>query len=122
MRYSGLEDHRFGPISVKELPQLSVGVTLLQNFEDGSDAYDWTLGKHGIRISFKKEGRRYGATFLPEVPTEQGWDQKNTLVHLVSKAGYSYDLLSDDEIELVRYEGIKSRADYAEYKEFIKRL
>lgn len=119
---SALEDHRFGAIQLKELPLLTVSVTLLQNFKDAEDAYDWTLGKHGIRISFKHGGISYGATFLPEVAIEQNWNKEETLRHLVYKAGYNFDSINVKDIKLVKYEGIKSVINYTDYKIFMNSL
>lgn len=47
-------------------------VSLLLNFEDGSDYLDWSVGVHGIRIEFSLEnGSKRNATYLPEVAAEQ---------------------------------------------------
>jgi len=48
---------------MEEIKDLNVAVSLLVKFEDGKDAYDWEVGKHGIIINW--DG--YNATFLPEV-------------------------------------------------------
>jgi AMMECR1 domain-containing protein len=58
---------------------LSVYVSLLTNFEEGKDAYDWEVGKHGISIKANHKGNYYSATYLPEVAPEQGWNKKQTL-------------------------------------------
>ena len=67
---SALQDRRFSPISLNELPLLKVGISLLTDFEEIQDKYDWEIGKHGLWI--EHQGR--SATFLPEVALEQGWD------------------------------------------------
>lgn len=41
-------------------------------------------------IDFDVDDESYGATFLPEVAEEEGWDQLTTLKYLVHKAGYFY--------------------------------
>jgi uncharacterized protein (TIGR00296 family) len=62
------QDHRFTPMTAADInPNLSVYVSLLTNFEEGKDAYDWEVGKHGISIKASHEGRYYSATYLPEV-------------------------------------------------------
>jgi len=44
---------------------------LLVSFEDGKDAYDWEINKHGIIIDFKdSKNYEYNATYLPEVAGE----------------------------------------------------
>jgi AMMECR1 domain-containing protein len=64
---SAFQDTRFDPIRKAELPKLNVAVSLLINFEEGKDALDWEVGKHGIIIDFEVDGRDYNGTFLPEV-------------------------------------------------------
>jgi uncharacterized protein (TIGR00296 family) len=47
---AGMKDHRFSPISARELPQLSCAVSLLHSFEDCATPTDWEVGVHGIRL------------------------------------------------------------------------
>ena len=47
---SALRDRRFNPIALSELPALRVSVSLLVNYEECQNVYDWTLGIHGILI------------------------------------------------------------------------
>ena len=86
---SAFEDTRFTPISASEVPRLSVSVTLLTDFERCANPMDWDLGTHGLRIAFTYHGKRYGATYLPDVPKEQGWSKAETLVSLMRKAGWN---------------------------------
>ncbi|KAK4231958.1 AMMECR1 domain-containing protein [Podospora fimiseda] len=115
---SALQDMRFNPITLKELPTLSVAVTLLTDFEDASDAMDWELGKHGIRISFYYHGKKYGSTYLPDVAVEQGWDKEETITSLMRKAGWmgKKDKWTEVELKVVRYQGRKEKLEYEEYK------
>jgi uncharacterized protein (TIGR00296 family) len=115
---SALHDTRFSPISEREFPSLQVAVTLLTNFEEADDEMDWELGTHGIKISFVHHGRRYGATYLPDVAVEQGWTKEETLVSLMRKAGWVGNKAKWREVPLkvVRYQGKKLSCDYEEYK------
>ncbi|KAI2631215.1 AMMECR1 domain-containing protein [Xylaria nigripes] len=116
---SAIDDRRFEPISKEEISSLEVCVTLLVNFEDCNDAMDWVLGTHGIRISFVDRGRRYGATYLPDVAPEQGWTKEETLVSLMRKAGWTgrKDKWQDvDHLTVVRYQGKKESVRYLDYK------
>ncbi|KAK3391429.1 AMMECR1 domain-containing protein [Sordaria brevicollis] len=116
---SALQDTRFPPISRAELnPSLQVAVTLLTDFEPAADAMDWELGRHGLRISFVYRGRRYGATYLPDVAPEQGWTKEETVLSLMRKAGWLGDKSRWREVELrvVRYQGKKEKLMYEEYK------
>ena len=63
---AAFKDSRFPPIQKKELPHLSVDVSLLSHFEDIQNPLDWEVGKHGIEIEFTDEkGRLYRGTYLP---------------------------------------------------------
>lgn len=115
---SSLQDSRFDPISKDEFEKLSVAVSLLVNFENGNNVYDWEIGKHGIEIFYKN----YSGTFLPEVAAEQGWDKKTTLEYLLRKSGCktSLDKIEKD-IKLVRYQSYKTKINWSDYNEYINK-
>ena len=117
---SALHDTRFDPISMSELPKLEVAVTLLTDFERCTDPLDWELGVHGIKISFYERHRRYSATYLPDVASEQGWTKEETLDSLVRKAGWTgrRGWKEINELEVVRYQGRKESVEYEEYRDF----
>ena len=115
---AALEDDRFPPISESEVKNLNCGISLLVNFEEAKDCYDWEIGKHGIRIKFD----HYGATYLPEVPVEHHMDKKTTLENLIEKAGYYGDLEEvEKKIKLTRYQSVKIFMSYEEYLNFKKK-
>ncbi|KAG6357989.1 hypothetical protein INS49_013872 [Diaporthe citri] len=119
---AALHDSRFSRVSARELPSLQVAVTLLTDFEDADDVLDWELGTHGIRISFQWDGRRHGATYLPDVATEQGWTKEQTLVSLMRKAGWEgrrdrwREVADAGAMKVVRYRGDKEQVVYDEFK------
>ncbi|KAF1987600.1 hypothetical protein K402DRAFT_330232 [Aulographum hederae CBS 113979] len=118
---SALDDHRFSPISARELQTLECAVTLLTDFETAPSPMSWEIGKHGLRISFNYHGRRYGATYLPDVAREQGWTKEETLVSLMRKAGWSgrkeeWSKVAD--LNVVRYQGLKVDVDYKEWRDW----
>ncbi|KAK0256822.1 hypothetical protein LTS02_010492 [Friedmanniomyces endolithicus] len=122
---SAFEDVRFSPIPASLLPSLSAHITLLTNFSQPTkDPLDWTLGTHGIRISFSVHGRRYGATYLPDVAQEQGWSKEETLVSLMRKGGWSgsssrwLSTWREGKGELVRYEGKAVGLHYGEWRDW----
>ena len=93
---------------------------------------DWTLGTHGIRIAFTWHGKRYGATYLPHVAEDQGWNKVETLVSLMRKAGWNGSKNDWEKVlggnggtgsslglgrrgdvaEVIRYQGRKVGVDY----------
>jgi len=128
---SALHDRRFDPISLREVPSLRVGVSLLVNYEECIDCTDWIVGVHGIIIEFEcggdngdyigagcsSSGRTYGATYLPEVAHEQRWSQRETVASLVRKAGYR-GTISDGllaRVRCTRYRSSKYGLSYREY-------
>lgn len=115
---SAFEDPRFDPITQSELETLECSITLLRNFEKADNCLDWELGKHGVRIQISAPGsrRKMSATFLPQVAVEQKWDKEQTLAHLIRKAGCpAGSSWRDYDIQLTRYEGLKSCITYSEY-------
>lgn len=115
---SAMHDTRFRPVTPKELPLLEVAVTLLTDFESADDAMDWVLGTHGLRLSFHYHGRRYGATYLPDVAPEQGWTQEETIVSLMRKAGWMgrKDKWHEVDLKVVRYQGRRESLEYADFE------
>lgn len=90
------EDERFvnEPLREDELKDLQVGVSLLTNFKDRADIYDWTIGKHGISIEFPDPDAYTASplylhgTYLPEIALENRWTKEQALKSLIHKAGY----------------------------------
>jgi len=86
---AGTRDPRFPPVRPSELSDLKFEVTVLTPPEPVRAAsYDELLGK----ITIGKDGliaQRGGrsALFLPQVPTEWGWDKETYYRELCDKAG-----------------------------------
>ncbi len=119
---AAFKDSRFPPINEREISSLNCGISLLINFEDAKDCYDWEVGKHGIQIRFEEYGNNFSATFLPEVPIEHKMDKNTTLQHLIRKAGYWGGLEEvDKKIKMRRYQSIKLFMTYEEYLNFKKK-
>ena len=116
---SAFEDDRFEePINKSELKNLNCEVSLLIKFEKVENVMDWEVGTHGIDIEFEdNKGNSFSSTFLPEVASDEGWDQRTTLKYLVQKAGYtgSLDKIIKN-IRLTRYQSIKKTISYNQYK------
>ncbi len=76
-------DPRFVPLGPDELDGLELEVSVLSPARPVASYHDIALGRDGIIL--EKDG--HSAVFLPEVPTEFGWDLEQTLDHLTRKAG-----------------------------------
>lgn len=116
--HAAVDDSRFLPMDKKEFHtgNLSVDVNLLVQFEDCAPL-DWEVGKHGIEIKY--EGHH--AVFLPSVAKEQGWEQKETLYHLLHKGGVRVKEVDDNvlgKISCVRFQSSAAEMPFAEYKTY----
>ncbi|SBS86023.1 hypothetical protein POVCU2_0034780 [Plasmodium ovale curtisi] len=114
---SSLNDNRFYPITLNDLPYLIVTITYLFNFEECKHIYDWVIGKHGIKLNFTVNKRKYSSTFLPDVASQHNFDHKTTIKKLIRKANYRGEI--NDEllniIQVERYEGVNCSLTYADY-------
>jgi AMMECR1 domain-containing protein len=88
-----------------------------------ADLLAWTLGTHGIHITFHHASRRYSGTYLPEVPPAQGWTKEEAILSLIRKAGYRGKVKVGDEedeiwggIRLQTYESRKVKRNWAQYE------
>jgi AMMECR1 domain-containing protein len=114
---------------LSEVPKLKCSVSLLVHFEDADHVYDWTIGVHGIRITFPAElnssnhqnGRTLSATYLPEVCSDQNWTKEECLHSLYRKAGYkgsvSQTLLKKTKLQ--RYQSSKCHLTYDQYRQLV---
>ncbi len=82
---AAFEDPRFMPLQEDELDKILIKISVyLTNVYRIKDLSEFEMGKHGIIMM--KEGR--GATYLPEVPIEAGWQTvEEEMESLCQKAG-----------------------------------
>jgi AmmeMemoRadiSam system protein A len=113
-RAAALEDMRFAPVSIDELGEISIEVSVLTEPVPVSDVAEIEPGRHGVLVS---RGLRR-ALLLPQVAEEQGWDARRLLEHCCLKAGLPAESWSDAETEIQRFEaevfgaGAPSRSGY----------
>eukprot|EP01095_Lingulamoeba_sp_RSL-Kostka_P009916 TRINITY_DN346_c0_g1_i2.p1 TRINITY_DN346_c0_g1~~TRINITY_DN346_c0_g1_i2.p1 ORF type:complete len:201 (-),score=55.67 TRINITY_DN346_c0_g1_i2:153-755(-) len=121
-KISAFKDKRFNPIEPEEVEDLQCSVSLLTDFEEVEDVYDWEVGTHGVLIEFACENsdNTYSATYLPEVASSQNWTKEETLRSLVKKSGYklSRNHGIPDNIRLTRYMSSKHKLTYDQYLEY----
>jgi len=92
---SATEDRRFKPVSVSELKDITIEISVLSPMKRIYSKDEIVLGKHGIYIT---KGPRSG-TFLPQVATETGWDVEKFLGYCSrDKAGLGWDGWKDAEL------------------------
>ncbi|EJD53934.1 hypothetical protein AURDEDRAFT_141858 [Auricularia subglabra TFB-10046 SS5] len=142
---SAFRDSRFRRIEKKELARLQCGVSLLVEFEDATSYLDWSVGVHGILISFPHPSllstsssssvpsplssqhslpatrlshkRQFSATYLPDVMPEQGWTKQEAIDSAIRKAGWDGKITEElrRSIKLRRYQSSKATATWDEY-------
>ena len=88
-RESATQDPRFPPVSIEEIPDLTVEISVLGPLEavnpNADDAI--VVGKHGLVV---EQGVRRGL-LLPQVATEWGWTAEQFLRQTCRKAGLPDD-------------------------------
>jgi len=80
---AAFNDRRFKPVTLDELDDIEIEISVLTPFKLVPCADDIVIGRDGVRL--EKNGR--SAVYLPQVAPEQGWTLEETLDHLCQKAG-----------------------------------
>jgi len=111
---SSMKDRRFPPVKLDEVPSLTCRISILHQFEPCAHAFDWQVGVHGVLLNFSDgQGRRFSATYLPEVAKEHGMTREVAIRELVAKSGYPgpcQEIL--DYVEVTRYQTIVESVSY----------
>ncbi len=94
---AALRDPRFSPVTLEELPDISIEISALTPLESVEDVEDIEIGRHGLVIS---QGPNRGL-LLPQVPVEWGWDREEFLEHTCLKAGLPPEAWRQDNTELL---------------------
>lgn len=80
-------DPRFGPVTLDELPELHVEVSVLMPLVPVTDPTEVVVGRDGLVV--EHDGRR--GLLLPQVAPEHGWDRDTFLAQTCVKAGLPRD-------------------------------
>jgi AmmeMemoRadiSam system protein A len=100
--FAALEDPRFSPVIPGELPELEYEISILTPFRQVLDVKEIRVGRDGLLMI---QGHNEGV-FLPQVPTEQGWDRKTYLEELGRKAGLSRQAWQDEATDIYSFSAI----------------
>ncbi|KAJ3535414.1 hypothetical protein NMY22_g6495 [Coprinellus aureogranulatus] len=143
---AAFKDSRFDKIRKSELESLECGISLLTDFEDTESYLDWTIGVHGIYITFPHPSllsstsseaptptpggsspsvtakHSFSATYLPDVMPSQGWDKIEAIDSAIRKAGWRGPIGEDlrRSIKLRRYQSRKCTVGWDEYIQWRK--
>jgi len=116
---SAFDDRRFSMMREEEVPTLSCSVSLLYDFEDSEDCYDWEIGMHGLKIEFTDSKNKFrSATFLPCVMTQFGYTKRQTIKRLIEKSG-SKDKLNkalSAKIRTTRFKASEIKSHHDEWQ------
>jgi AMMECR1 domain-containing protein len=122
-------------------------ISLLTDFEDTTSYLDWTIGVHGIYITFPHPSllpapssetpsplssssylpttrvtsrQTFSATYLPDVIPDQGWDKIEAIDSAIHKAGWTGRITEDlrRSVKLRRYQSRKYVVGWDEYAEW----
>jgi AmmeMemoRadiSam system protein B/AmmeMemoRadiSam system protein A len=81
------QDPRFPPLTLEELNQITIEISVLSPLSRVRELEDIQVGKHGLLIA---SGGQQGV-LLPQVATEEGWTREEFLRGLCRKAGLPED-------------------------------
>jgi AmmeMemoRadiSam system protein A len=94
---SSTGDPRFPKVTLDELKDIDIEISVLSPLEKVKSAEDIVLGKHGVLV---RRGLNSGV-FLPQVADETGWSRDEFLSYLCAhKAGLPSDAWKDKKTEL----------------------
>ena len=97
---AGFFDRRFPKLRQEEIKNIKIEISVyLSGLVKIEDVNQFQVGRHGIIM---RKGRQ-GATFLPKVPIEQGWDREETLEQLCRKAGLAPGGWRDEDVQFYIY-------------------
>ena len=82
---AAVEDRRFRPLHLKDLPETEIELSVLSGLDEVGGASDILVGTHGLLVSL--ETRR--GLLLPKVAAERGWTPEQFLEQTCLKAGLS---------------------------------
>lgn len=96
---AAFSDPRFPPVSMDELADLDVEISILSPLEPCAPE-DIEPGRHGLVV---RQGPRSGL-LLPQVAREHGWDRKTFLAQTCRKAGLPAQAWQDQGTDVFCFE------------------
>ena len=93
---AAFEDPRFPPLTLKELQDLELEISVLTPLQRIKDVQEIEIGKHGLYI---KKGF-YAGLLLPQVATEYNWNRVTFLEETCRKAGLPQNAWKEKDAEI----------------------
>lgn len=89
---AAIGDNRFEPVTLKELSEIEIEVSILSPFKQISNIDEILIGRDGVLL---RKGELKGV-FLPQVPVRMKWNHTQLLDHLCTKVGLPSDSWKKD--------------------------
>lgn len=96
---SAVDDPRFPPLSLEELPLIEIEISVLSPLERVKSIEEIEVGKHGLYI---RRGP-FAGLLLPQVAAEYNWDRETFLQHTCLKAGLPSYAWQDGDTEIYKF-------------------
>jgi len=96
---AALHDPRFPAVSVDELPDLEIEISVLSPLVTVADVSEIQVGRDGLVI----RGRGTSGLLLPQVASERGWSRETFLDQACVKAGLPPGTWRDRDITIQRF-------------------
>jgi AmmeMemoRadiSam system protein A len=93
---AAFEDPRFPPLTVSELEEITIEVSVLSPLQPVHDLEEIQVGVHGLLIELA--GRR--GLLLPQVASEYRWDRETFLENTARKAGLPRNAWKDPQAKI----------------------
>lgn len=99
---AAFEDPRFSPVTLEELDQLTIEVSIMGPLTLCPDPELIEIGRHGLYI----RKSLHAGLLLPQVAVEQGWDRETFLDQTCLKAGLPKGSWRKSRVELWWFEAV----------------
>lgn len=96
---AAVEDPRFLPLSLKELPSTQIEISVLSPLSRVEDPQTIEIGRHGLVID---AGYARGL-LLPGVPVEYNWTREEFLNHTAAKAGLPPEIWQTGQVKIFSF-------------------
>ncbi|MBD3225945.1 MAG: AmmeMemoRadiSam system protein A [Caldithrix sp.] len=99
---AAVNDPRFMPITLEELPNIDIEISVLTPLTQVFDPSEISIGSDGLLI---KKGI-YQGLLLPQVAAERKWNVETFLKQTCNKAGLSPDAWQEKDVEIYKFSAI----------------
>lgn len=99
--FAALKDKRYPPVTLQEIDQIDIEISLLSPIKRCHSAEDFELGVHGVIV------RGYGkvGVFLPHIARKTKWSREQFLQNLcLKKAKLEAQAYKDPNVKLYKFE------------------